>query len=539
MTGTDTPLVLLHALAVDARMWQSVADRLGELGRPVVALDQRGYAATPLGDDPASLDLVADDVAATLDRLGIDRCVLAGCSMGGYVALAFLRRHPERVAGLALFATRATPDDAQTRTGRLRFADAVNDPAMRPALVAAAVPTMVGATTRERRPEALARVQALVDACPSETVAWSQRAIAARADATDALAATSVPVLVVAGAEDELVALSESRATAQAAPGGEVVTIPGAGHLAPVETPDEVAELLAEFAVICAVTEPAGGTGTGAAEPRWGFASSTGQDFTHVSIVDAHFTACRDTYRALLDRAGIPRGAHVLDAGCGSGSFLPWLAEAVGPHGRVSAVDLADEHVALAGQNVLAWGLPTPIDIRRASVLDLPFDDGSLDAVWCANTVQYLDDDELRKALGEMRRVLRPGGVVAVKDLDASLVKLLPGDPHLLPDFFRREAQVPGYSRQLMRSGELYRFLREAGFSAVRQQTVLIEHFAPLTAEAADFYGRTCANLAARAIAAGLPGAWEPLLDTASADHPLDHPDGYICEGNVVAVGTA
>lgn len=534
-SGSPLPVVLLHALAVDAAMWAPVANALYESGHIVVAPDQRGYGETPLGSDEPSLDTVADDLAGMLDRLGVDRCVLAGASMGGYVALAFLRRHPERVAGLALFATRATEDDEQSRTGRLRFADAIVDPGVRPALVAATVPKMVGTTTRGQRPEIVAGLQALVDACPSETIAWSQRAIAERLDATADLAACQVPVVVAAGAEDELVALSEARATAEAALYGRLVVIPESGHMSPMETPGEVAEVIGALATDVAVREEAAMS----AEPRWGFASSTGQDYTHTSIVDAHFNACRAAYRAQLDRVGIQPGAHVLDAGCGSGSFLPWLAEAVGSAGRVSAVDLADEHVALAGRNVLEWQLPAPVDIRRASLLDLPLDDASVDVVWCANTVQYLDDDALRKALGELRRVLRPGGVLAVKDLDASLVRVRPGDPDLFPGFFRREADVPGYSRQLLRGGDLYRFLREAGFTSVRQETVLIEHFAPLTREADDFYRRTCANLAARAVAAGVPGNWAPFLDPDSPDHPLSHPDGYISEGNVLAVGVA
>jgi hypothetical protein len=91
----------------------------------------------------------------------------------------------------------------------------------------------------------------------------------------------------------------------------------------------------------------------------------------------------------------------------------------------------------------------------------------------------------------------------------------------------------------LLRSPELYRFMREAGFTGVRQQTMLIEHFAPLSRPAEDFYRRTCAGLAARAVAAGIPGDWKPLLEPTSPDHPLSHTDGYISEGNVLAIGFA
>lgn len=80
-------------------MWQAQARALRSLGHPVLTPDQRGFGTTPLGDAPPSLDVVADDLARTLDERGMDRAVLAGSSMGGYVAMAFLRRFPDRVAG--------------------------------------------------------------------------------------------------------------------------------------------------------------------------------------------------------------------------------------------------------------------------------------------------------------------------------------------------------------------------------------------------------------------------------------------------------
>lgn len=265
----------------------------------------------------------------------------------------------------------------------------------------------------------------------------------------------------------------------------------------------------------------------------WGFTSSTGLGFTEATIVDAHFEACRPTYLELLDRVGLRRGWRVLDAGCGSGSFLPRLAELVGPEGEVTGIDLAEENVALAAARPTVCPLRTEQgDLRR-----LPYPDASFDAVWCANAVQYLDDDELRRVLGEFRRVVRPGGVVAVKDLDASLVTVLPDDPFLFTDFFRQAGAAPGYARQLLRTRDLYRWFTEAGLDAVRQRTVLSEHFAPLTPAEWAFYGPSCASVARQALELGLPGEWEPFLSPADSRHPLHDPSGYICEGNVLAIG--
>lgn len=265
---------------------------------------------------------------------------------------------------------------------------------------------------------------------------------------------------------------------------------------------------------------------------RWGFAASTGLGFTHHRIVDAHFEACRPAYEHLLRRVGIRPGWHVLDAGCGSGDFLPWLTELTGPEGRVSAVDLAAENVALAGARADA------AHVTQGDVRELPYADASFDAVWCANTVQYLDDDGLQTALAELRRVVRPGGTIAIKDLDAHSITVRPGDPYLFSDFFRAAGAAPGYARQLLRSRDLYRHVKRAGLVPVRQETVLIEHFAPLTPQAHAFYGPSCARIAEQALDLGLGAEWARFLDPDGPDNPLHHPDGYISEGNVLTVAS-
>ncbi len=268
----------------------------------------------------------------------------------------------------------------------------------------------------------------------------------------------------------------------------------------------------------------------------WGFAASTGLDFTRATIVDAHFDACRPTYRALLDRAGFRQGSHLLDAGCGSGAFLPWLAEIAGQDGRVSAIDLAQENARLAAAR--AEDAACPVTVEQGDLLHLPYPDNTFDAAWSANTVQYLDDDALTTALAELRRVVRPGGTILVKELDPTGITLRPGDPFLFADFFRQAARVPGYARQLVRARELYRWFRAAGLLDVRQETVLSEHFGPLSEVELSYYGPATAAIARQARALSVPGAWEALLDPADPAHPVRDGNAYVSEGNVLVRGT-
>ncbi|MEV6347667.1 methyltransferase domain-containing protein [Actinoplanes sp. NPDC051851] len=281
-------------------------------------------------------------------------------------------------------------------------------------------------------------------------------------------------------------------------------------------------------------------TSDDAAAETWGVTASTGRPFTHASIAGAHFRACRQSYRELLGLAGIRTGMRVLDAGCCGGEFLPWLTALTGPGGRVSAIDLDPEHVARAGARVAGWDLPCPVDLRQGSITGLPYADDTFDAVWCSNTVELLTDDQLRVALAELRRVTRPGGLITIKDVDAACFAVRPGDPHLFADLFRAAGATPGYAQQVLRARDLYRWMREAGIGAVRQRTVLIEHFAPFTPDVRAYYAPAFAELAGQATGLGLPAAdWAPLLDPGHPQNPFHHPDGYISEGNVLAIGTA
>lgn len=245
--ATGLPVVLLHALPLDSSMWEATARELRAYAHEVITFDQRGFGAAPLPDEPPSLDLVADDLARELDRLGIGEVALVGCSMGGYVAMSFLRRHPGRVRALALLAARGTADTAEAAERRRLFADLVLDETARGAVVARTTPSLLGAGTRARQPRLTARVADLARAARPRSVAWAQRAVAARADSTATLRSTDVPAVVVIGEEDELVSLHEARETADSLPWGRLVTLPGVGHLAPLEAPRATAVVLADL----------------------------------------------------------------------------------------------------------------------------------------------------------------------------------------------------------------------------------------------------------------------------------------------------
>ena len=240
MRFPDTPLVLLHAFPLDHRMWDGV--RLGD-DIEVITPDQRGFGGTPLGDDEPDLTTAAADVIARLDGRP---AVLGGCSMGSYVAMAVLRAAPELVAGLALVSGRATADTDAARANRHMVAARIDDEG--PGFVAdAMLPALLGAETHERRPDVVAAVRTLVSEQDGAAIAWAQRAMAARPDSSALLAGTDVPTLIVRGEQDTLIPFDEAEALATLMPKAEVVVLAGAGHLPPVEAPEEFTGAVARW----------------------------------------------------------------------------------------------------------------------------------------------------------------------------------------------------------------------------------------------------------------------------------------------------
>ena len=236
-SGAGRPLVLLHAFPLSSAMWMSQREELAASCR-VITPDQRGFGGSPLGEDAPSLDAAADDVAALLDRLGLDRVVLGGLSMGGYVAMAFLRRYVDRVDALLLADTKATADPEAAKANRERIAAAVEGDATSTVLVDEVLPTLLGTKTVAARPLVAGRVRGLVQAAPPPAVAWAQRAMAARPDSFETLRAFDRQALVVVGEQDTLSPPTDAEAIAAALPQGRLVVLPEAGHLTAVETPE-------------------------------------------------------------------------------------------------------------------------------------------------------------------------------------------------------------------------------------------------------------------------------------------------------------
>lgn len=231
------PLVLLHALALDRRMWGRVLDLL-PADRRVIVPDLRCHARAADAPPPATLHDHADDLAALLDRLEVPTAQVAGLSLGGAVAQTFALDHPARVARLDLLATVADPNEAFE--GRARSGEADG-------MAAQIAPTLARWFTPEtlaENPWAVRYARDRIARMAPADWAATLRALAT-VDTRARLPEITVPTRVVAGGADQSTPADGVRTIADDIPGAEYSVVPGAPHMIALQMPDELAALLA------------------------------------------------------------------------------------------------------------------------------------------------------------------------------------------------------------------------------------------------------------------------------------------------------
>ncbi|HYE02941.1 MAG TPA: alpha/beta fold hydrolase [Phycisphaerales bacterium] len=240
--GAGRPILLVHGFPLSSQMWTPIVQRLKSRYRMIVP-DVRGHGLSE-SSPKTSITQMADDLAAILDRVNErNPVVVVGLSMGGYIALEFFRRHRPRVRGLVLADTRAAADSPEKARERALIAQRV--------LAEGSLVLAESMTNKLFAPDAPADMKEVwkerISHAKPEGVAAALTAMAQREDSIALLPTIDVPTLVIVGEHDAITPVDEVRAMQQSIPGSELVVVPGAGHLSPVEQPDRVAEALKQF----------------------------------------------------------------------------------------------------------------------------------------------------------------------------------------------------------------------------------------------------------------------------------------------------
>lgn len=238
--GKGMPLVLLHGFPLDHHLWDDVALLLEDTFELILP-DLRGFGESSTVDKPYTMDDYASDVAALLDQLGIQKAAVTGHSMGGYVALAFVRLYPERVSGFALVSSQVLADPPERKEGRYKSAADVAEKG-----IGGVVETMAPKFTTDPRLQATTRE--IMEKQPPQAYIGALKAMAERMDSTPLLSTFKFPVVIIHGDTDALIPVERAREIKEAIPRSHYLELKGVGHVPMLEAAKETAEALKRLA---------------------------------------------------------------------------------------------------------------------------------------------------------------------------------------------------------------------------------------------------------------------------------------------------
>jgi pimeloyl-ACP methyl ester carboxylesterase len=243
--GSGRPVLLVHGFPLDVRMWDAQVPALAAAGWRVIAPDLRGFGGS-LSETPFTLESLADDVHALAAGVGAIPFVFVGLSMGGYVALAYARKYPADLRALVLVDTKAEADTAEGKQGRAKMIELARKEGSK-AVADQMMPKMLAKDAADQRPQTAQALRRIMEACPPKTIEHALAAMRDRPDRSGELAQIKVPTLVIVGESDAITPPAVAESMVSKLPGAQLVVIKGAGHMSPMEQPEQVNRAIKSF----------------------------------------------------------------------------------------------------------------------------------------------------------------------------------------------------------------------------------------------------------------------------------------------------
>ncbi len=239
--GCGPAVVLLHGFPLDSRVWEGQLEELADEFR-VIALDLPGFGKS-VSIGKFTIESLADIVRKTLERMGALPCVLGGLSMGGYVAQAFVSKYAQSLRGLMLIDTRPNADSEQGKVARNEMIELARTHGSS-AVAEQMMPKMLAPGAAS---DVTARLRAIMNACPAETIQNAVAAMRDRPDFSTMLQNLTLPALILCGEMDVLSPPVITEQMHRLVAGSNLAMIAGAGHMAPMERPREVSAAMRRF----------------------------------------------------------------------------------------------------------------------------------------------------------------------------------------------------------------------------------------------------------------------------------------------------
>jgi 3-oxoadipate enol-lactonase len=241
-TGTGYPLILLHGFPLSRSIWIPLLPYLTTHFR-VILPDLRGFGKSPLGNEPSTMRLMAEDLYVLLEKLKIEKCILAGHSMGGYISLAFANAYPQKLAGLGLISTQAANDSPEKRQARFKAIESVKKHGT--SVLAKDMPSIL-----THHADLYPSIAAIISASNPEGVINALKGMAERPDFTEILPEIVTPTVIIAGEKDSIVPRERVDILARLIRRNWVIEVPEGGHMPMMESPEMVAKGLLDLAQI-------------------------------------------------------------------------------------------------------------------------------------------------------------------------------------------------------------------------------------------------------------------------------------------------
>lgn len=241
----EIPIVLIHGFPFDKSMWEPQLNYF-KLNFRVISYDIRGYGKTTSDERDPDMNLFADDLIAFLDALHIDKAIVCGLSMGGYILLNALNRYPEKIFAVILSDTQCIGDSAETKEKRTKSIASIKERGLTE-FASAFVKNVFFKDSYEENLKIIDKIKSVILSTSSQTVTGTLKALAERKDMCFSLREILVPALILVGEEDTITPLTESQRMKDNIPGSKLFIIPKAGHMSNLDQPELFNEYLNNF----------------------------------------------------------------------------------------------------------------------------------------------------------------------------------------------------------------------------------------------------------------------------------------------------
>ncbi len=239
------PVIFIHGFPLNKSMWENQRKAFWNKNR-VITYDIRGYGNSELGKEKLSIDILTVDLLLLMDAIGLDKVILCGFSMGGYIALNAMEKFPERIIGLVLADTQCQADTEKVKEKRFKTCEAITQNGLE--LFADELLSGLFYTTPEKEnSKEILEIRRVIEGNSTEAVCSSLLAMANRKNTCSVLERIDIPTLIMVGQKDEVIPLAKSDFMHTRINGSTLHVISDAAHLSNIDNPVEFNRHLSEF----------------------------------------------------------------------------------------------------------------------------------------------------------------------------------------------------------------------------------------------------------------------------------------------------